>query len=719
MSNLQSTSIQFIKGVGPARKKLFENLGVATVEDLLYLFPRRYEDRRTMTPIGQLKIGEFQTAQGLIQGRLARRAWYTKKHLTEITLEDGKARIFCVWFNQPYLERYFIAGKRVVVYGKVELYKDRLQMVSPEYEIIDDDEGNENLSIGRIVPIYPLTRGMTERYLRKVIRAALDKYLDQVPDILPVWLRNKHRLANIRRSLANIHFPEKLETQELAMRRVFFEEFFLFQLSVLKRRLSLVTKPGVAHTISADLIETFEGSFPFSLTRAQRRVIREIAMDMQRQSPMLRLLQGDVGSGKTLVALFGCIAAFKSGCQAAIMAPTEILARQHFENIQEILAKSAFRDLRLALFVSHLSKKEREATLADLAAGKIDVVVGTHALLTEAVTLPRLSFVVVDEQHKFGVKQRALLSGKGTSPDVLVMTATPIPRTLSLTLFGDLDVSTLDEMPPGKGKVTTKLFTSDQAPEVYQAVRRRVEDQKQQVYIVYPIIEESEKSRRFLNNINGSRDPDFAQGANVGTGLKAAEAMFKHFQSHEFKGLRLGLIHGQMKKAAAQAIMKKFKNRNIDILVATTILEVGVDVPSAGVMVIEHAERFGLSQLHQLRGRVGRGGEDGVCFLIADTTTEDSVKRLEAIVATTDGFKIAETDLLIRGPGHYFGRHQHGINELKFANPVLQMDILELARKEAEELIHQDPGLAAAENRILEETIRKRYPTYLEMVEAG
>jgi len=689
-----------------------------------------------MTTLAKVKVGEYQTVHGRVMAREARRAWYTKKHRTEIAIDDGTGRIFCVWFNQPYLERYFNAGAHVVIYGKVEIYRDRLQMVAPEYEIIEDEADGQSLSIGRIVPIYPLTRGITQRYLRKTIKAALDKYLNDVRDILPVWLRNKHRLVNIRRSLANIHFPESMEEQGLAMRRVSFEEFFLFQLSVIRRRMSIVVKPGMAHAVPLELVNDFENSFPFALTGAQRRVIREIAGDMQKISPMLRLLQGDVGSGKTLVALFGCLVAAHNQKQAAIMAPTEILARQHYDRVSDFLKSQSHKvtpcdntlpdllnpkavagavrreaansdgicvanrtvksQVKVVLLAGSMKKAEKEQALEFIRSGEPCIIVGTHALLSAGVEIPNLSFVVIDEQHKFGVRQRALLSAKGVNPDILVMTATPIPRTLSLTLFGDLDVSTLDEMPPGKGQVETKIFSVDQSAEVYKMVRELVEQQGHQAYIVYPLVEESEK-----------------------LDLKAAESMFRHLNSQEFKGLRLGIIHGQMKKAEADAEMAKFKRREVDILVATTILEVGVDVPEAGVMLIEHAERFGLSQIHQLRGRVGRGQKNGVCFLIADPTTEDGVARLDVIARTTDGFKIAEEDLLIRGPGHYFGRYQHGLNELKFANPVTQLDILELARKEAEDVLHLDPDLKETANQVLGETILRRYPTYLEMVEAG
>lgn len=693
MNKLANTSIQFVKGVGPKRKILFGNLGVSTIEDLLYLFPRRYEDRTRMVPLKEVRAGEFQAVSGDVLHQSARRSYYNRKHVHEAVIHDGSGQITAVWFNQPYLAHYFKVGSRVVLYGKVEVYKNRLQMISPEYEIIDRDD--ETLNMGRIVPIYPLTRGMTQRYLRKVIASVLEQHLDEVEDVLPVWLRNKQRLPNIRRSIANLHFPENAQEQEDAFRRISFEEFFLFQISVICRRMSIVRRPGVEHEITREMIEEFTEPLPFTLTGAQRRVIHEIAGDMQKPSPMLRLLQGDVGSGKTVVALFGCVAAFRNGRQAAIMAPTEVLARQHFESIERLISDGPLSAMRMELLVGSMSRSEHERVHARLAKGEVDLVVGTHAILSEGVTIPRLSFVVIDEQHKFGVKQRALLSSKGQCPDVLVMTATPIPRTLSLTLFGDLDVSVIDEMPPGRGDVKTKIFPADEADQVYLQVKEILK-RGEQAYIIYPLVEESET-----------------------LDLKAAETMYKEFRSKVFKEFRLGLVHGQMKKSEAEEVMRKFKRHELDILVATTILEVGIDVANANVMMIEHAERFGLSQLHQLRGRIGRGGKDGICFLIADPTTESGLSRLEAIVSTRNGFEIAQKDLEIRGPGQYFGRHQHGLNELKFANPIRQIDILELARKEAEGVIHEDPNLIEPQNAGLKSVIRQRFPGFLENVEAG
>jgi len=693
MRNLEDISIQYVKGVGPAKKTLLMNLGIETVEDLLYFFPRRYEDRRNLTPIAQVQIDQWQTITGKVLTKRSRKSWHTRKHVFEVVLDDGGGRIACTWFNQAYLVNYFYSGKRVVCYGKVEMYKNQLQMISPEYEIVEGDE--EALSLQRIVPMYSLTRGVTQRFLRKIIKSCLDSYQERLVDELPVSLRNKHRLANIKRSIHNIHFPEDLQDQEEALRRISFEEFYFFQISIILRRLSITQKQGIAHQIADTQVLKFVEAFPFELTGAQKKVIREIRADMQKETPMLRLLQGDVGSGKTLVALFGCMTAVQSGYQSCVMAPTTILARQHYENIQEMIRGGHFGEVKVALLVSNLKKAEKEKLLKQIQEGTIHLVIGTHALISEEIQFQNLSFVVIDEQHKFGVRQRALLSQKGQNPDVLIMTATPIPRTLCITLYGDLDVSIIDELPSGRGKVTTVLYEHEQDQEVYDRVRKKVAEGRQ-AYVVYPIIEESEK-----------------------LDLKAAQAMFNHFCKYEFKDLRVALVHGQMKAKETQKIMGAFKVGDIDVLVSTTVLEVGVDVSNASVMVIEHAERFGLAQMHQLRGRIGRGKEDGLCLLVGNAQTAEGQARLQAICSTANGFKIAQHDLEIRGPGHFFGRHQHGLNELKVANPATQLDVLELARKEAIALIQDDLQLAKDPYHRIKKVVQKRYPNYLSMIPAG
>ncbi len=692
--NLKDISIQFLKGVGPSRAEILSHLGIVNMEDLLYFFPRRYEDRRNLIKLAQVKIGEWQTVTGKVVTQGSRRSWFTKKHVTEIILDDGSGRIFCVWFNQPYLDRYFKEGAKVICYGKVDMYKNRIQMVSPEYEIIDDED-EENLSVNRIVPIYSLTKGVSQRFLRKTIKSALEKFKEDLQDELPVALRNKHKISNIKRSIENIHFPENDIEQAESIKRVSFEEFFFFQVSVILRRLSITRQKGIVHKISDVETLRFIESFPFKFTSAQKRVIREIREDMLKPTPMLRLLQGDVGSGKTVVAIFGCYAAFLNENQSCIMAPTEILARQHYEKIQSLIESGVLKNVRVRLLINSISSVDKKVIYEEIKRGLVHIIIGTHALFSENVEFKNLSFVVIDEQHKFGVKQRALLTEKGKNPDVLVMTATPIPRTLCITLYGDLDVSVIDELPPGRPPIKTFHYPCEQAEEVYKIVREKLKAGAQ-IYVVYPIIEESEK-----------------------LDIKAAQDMYKHFTQHEFKDFKIGIIHGQMKSAESTQTMIDFKNGKINLLVATSVLEVGVDVPNASVMVIEHAERFGLSSLHQLRGRIGRGSKESSCYLLADLETLEAQKRIEAMLATTDGFKIAQVDLEIRGPGQFFGRHQHGLSELRISNPAKQMDTLILAREEALSLTKSDPSLSKEGNERILEVVKKRYPNYLENVTAG
>lgn len=688
---LSEIPIQFIKGVGPAKAKLLANLGIKNVEDLLYLFPHRYEDRTQFTPIAMVQVGLSQTICGQVLS--SKRNFYSKNRTVEVTVGDKSGRIGCVWFNQPYLVNIFKEGQEIVLYGRVDVFGKRLQMVVPDFELITTED--RSLNMGRIVPVYPLTKGISQRYLRKLINFCLNLHAKDLPDIVPEKIRKKNNLEPIAQGIAQIHFPSDATQQQKAIDRIAFEEFFLFQICVILRRFSIVHKVGIAHKIENSLVEQYKASFPFKLTGAQNKAIADMSLDMSQNRPMLRMLQGDVGSGKTVVAFFGSVVAKANGKQAAIMAPTEILAQQHYFNFQKLLSQGPYKDLKVSLLISSIPAKEKKAIYQRIKEGDIDLIIGTHALLEETIAFKNLSFVVIDEQHKFGVNQRALLSAKGSNPDILIMTATPIPRTLCLTLYGDLDVSVINELPPGRGSIKTYHFPLSKAQAVYQKVRELVQ-KGTQAYIIYPLVDESEK-----------------------LDLKAAKDMFVHLQKFEFQVLRMGLVHGQMKRDETDAIMEQFKKHELDILVATTILEVGIDIPNANVMVIEHAERFGLSQLHQLRGRIGRGAENAMCVLLGDPLTQEGKLRLEAIVQTTDGFKIAEQDLKIRGPGHYFGRHQHGLNELKMSNPITQIEVLEKAREDAIILTKSDPQLNTGEHRLIKETIKKRYPQYLDLILAG
>ena len=651
--------IQYLKGVGPKRAKLLAKMGINKVEDLLYYFPCRYEERTHFSPIAELKENELQVIKGEVVAS-SERKFFRRRRLSiiEVIAGDTTGKICCVWFNQGYLKEYFKIGTTLILYGKIERYGNRLQMNSPEFEIFS--EGcDESLNIGRIVPIYSLPEGFTQRYFRELIKYALDEYLPKINDFLPFNIRSQSNLLNLAKSLINIHFPENLDLQKQAYARLSFEEFFLFQLPLVLRKLQKKEKPGIKHSVEGSLATSFIKGLPFALTMAQVKVIDEIKSDMACNYPMQRLLQGDVGSGKTVVATVASIMAIQGGYQVAFMVPTEILAKQHFEKISSQLSRMASqaKTVRIGLLTSSISKKEKEKIYQKLSNGKIDLLVGTHALLEEDVKFRSLGLVIIDEQHKFGVGQRALLPVKGCNPDILIMTATPIPRTLAITLYGDLDLSIINELPPGRLAIKTIQFSQKEAYKAYEIAKGELQF-GHQVYIIYPVIEES-----YALDIQG------------------AKKMYAELKKDEFSRFKLGLIHGKLKQAEQDEIMLKFRNKKIDILVATTILEVGIDVVNATCMIIENAQRFGLSQLHQLRGRVGRGKVESLCILITDAESQEAKSRVDAMVKYNNGFRIAEEDLKIRGPGEFFGKRQHGLTELKIANPLTQMQLLKKREK--------------------------------------
>ena len=690
-------SIQYLKGIGPKRAKRFNKVGINTVEDLLYYFPRRYEDRTNFISISKLEVGQNYTLKAQIKALGERQSFRRRGFsITEVAVADATGKIFCVWFNQPYLKEYFKVGLTLILYGKIERYEGRMQMNSPEFEIISS-ESDESLSISRIVPIYSLPETLSQRSLRQIMKYALDEYLPQISDSLPYDIRTKNNLLNLAKSLINIHFPESFDLQKEAYRRLAFEEFFIFKLPLVLRKLRKKEKRCISHKIDGELARIFMESLPFRLTPSQQRVIAEIKSDMARPFAMQRLLQGDVGSGKTVVATIASLIAIQGGFQAAFMVPTEILARQHHDKISsQLLALSGkLKEIRVELLTSSASEKEKKKIYQEIAASKIDLIIGTHALLEEAVKFKNLGLIVIDEQHKFGVGQRALLPAKGLNPDVLIMTATPIPRTLAITLYGDLDISVINELPPGRGSVKTLLFSEDEASRAYDTARDEIR-QGNQVYIIYPVIEES-----YLLDIAG------------------AKKMYEEFKKGEFKKFRLGLIHGRLKQAEQDRTMSKFKNKELDILVATTVLEVGIDIPNATCMIVQHAQRFGLSQLHQLRGRIGRGTQESCCILISSALTEEARARLGAMVKYSDGFRIAEEDLKIRGPGEFFGRRQSGLCELRIANPLTQMQLLKRAREEAIKLIQADPKLELRQNILLKEKLLERFPEYEKLMVVG
>jgi ATP-dependent DNA helicase RecG len=697
MKKLQDTPIRFLKGIGPRKADVFRRIGINTVEDLLYHFPRRYEDRTHFASISQLKEGDTQTIRAEVLAVRERRGFRRRGFsILEITAGDKSAKVSCVWFNQPYLKEYFKVGSDLILYGKVERWGNRLQMNAPEFEIISDEKG-DSLNIGRITPVYSVSEGITHRTMRRLIKHALDEYLPKISDFLPYDIRSRNNLLNLARSLLNIHFPESLAMQKEAYERLSFEEFFLFQIPLVLRKLKKKEKIGIVHRTQGQLLENFILGLPFRLTRAQERVIGEIMADMASPQAMQRLLQGDVGSGKTVVATIACLIAVQGGYQAAFMVPTEILARQHYDKISSQLKAQSSRskDVKIGLLTGSLDKKEREDVFRETTEGKINLLIGTHALLEEEVKFRNLGLVVIDEQHKFGVGQRALLPVKGPCPDVLIMTATPIPRTLAITLYGDLDISVINELPPGRKVILTEAFSRQERAKAYSILKIELAGGRQ-AYIVYPVIEES-----YALDIAG------------------AKKMYAQLKSGELKEYRLGLIHGRLKQKEQDEIMLKFKNRELDVLVSTTVLEVGIDIPNATCMVVEHAERFGLSQLHQLRGRVGRSELESHCLLISDALTQEARMRLEAMESYSDGFKIAEEDLKIRGPGEFFGKRQHGLSELKIANPLTQMQLLKRARDEAIKLLTADAFLQKRVDSPLKEKILQRFPEYEKLVLVG
>ncbi len=690
------TPIQYIKGIGPKRARAFERAGIKSVEDALYFFPRRYQDRRVLTAVAGVVPGETVGVAVTVEACQARESFRRRGfRVLEVRAADETGRLTAVWFNQPYLRAYFKPGTRLLLFGRAELYKDRLQLTAPDFEILDEEDAGLPERRG-IMPVYALPQGISQRLMRRVMEQLLNANLPRLKETLPYDVRSRRALLNIAQSLRFIHFPGTPEEQQRAYERLAFEEFFLFQLPVLLRRHSRRRRRGIAFRIDTGALAACRQALPFTLTGSQERVFAQIARDMAGQEPMQRLLQGDVGSGKTIVATLAALVAAANGFQTAFLVPTEILAQQHYEKLRALFSAGRQRSrVRVGLLTSSRTPKEKKKALQEVRRGRVDIVIGTHALIQQGVVFHKLGLVVIDEQHKFGVAQRGILRQKGVDPDVVIMTATPIPRTLSLTLYGDLDISVIDEMPPGRGSVTTQLFSSQARQGVYDRVKREVAAGRQ-AYFVYPVIEENSRLE-----------------------LQSAKRMFRELGQGPFKGLRLGLVHGRLGKDAQQGVMERFRKGRIDILVATTVLEVGIDVPNAAVMVIDNAERFGLSQLHQMRGRVGRGPEASYCYLIADPATGGARRRLEAMVAYPDGFRIAEEDLKIRGPGEFFGERQHGLTELRLGDPLKQMHLLKAAREDAVRLLRDDPSLEVRTNQELKRALHRRFPEFEKFLEVG
>ena len=677
-----TTPVQYVKGIGPRLAEILATKGIATVGDLLNYLPFRYADRLNPRGIAELRSGEMATVIGEVRNSGLFRT--RKMPIFQLTVGQGRSRLRCLWFHGAYLQDKFKPGQLIALYGKVEQdsRSGELQIIQPQFEMLGDaggdgaeDKAAASLEVGRIVPIYESAgQGrVTARWFRRVIRTALDDLTPELAETIPSAVRERLALVSPREALWKVHWPEAGESFEdlqssrtPAHIRLIFEELFFTELGLELKRRQQKTQTGIAFRLDDRVRQAIKKILPFHPTAAQKRVLKEIADDMQKPFPMRRLLQGDVGSGKTIIGFQAAIIAIENGYQVALMAPTEILAQQHYFSARRILENAGYR---IVLLTGSLEADRKREIRRHIAQGNAQLVIGTHALLEEKVEFARPGLVIVDEQHRFGVLQRLKLmkkSGEGSDernpaePDVLVMTATPIPRTLALTLYGDLDLSVLDELPPGRTPIVTRRITDDRSPEVWDFVRKQVA-KGHQVYVVYPVIAENEESE-----------------------LKAAIKMYRELSGKVFADLKVGLLHGRLDSDLKDQVMRMFQKGELQVLVATTVIEVGVDVPNATVMVIEHAERFGLAQLHQLRGRIGRGAAKSYCILMTGgKVTEEGERRLDAMVRTNDGFQIAELDLELRGPGEFFGTRQAGMPSFRVANLIRDRQLLELAKREA------------------------------------
>ena len=673
-----------LPGIGPARARGLEKLGLVTVEDLLRCYPRSYEDRRKFSTVAAAPV-DIPVCLELLVAEPPRLSRIRKGlELVKARLVDDTGSLTATFFNQTYMKDALRPGETYIVYGKVEGPPGRRQMTNPVCERSDRVRFT-----GCILPVYALTHGISNNLLAGLARRCVDECAGQLEEVLPGPLRREHALAAAEFACRNIHFPRDEEALELARRRLIFEELFYLTCGMALLRTRRDEAAGVPFAIPP--VEEFLALLPFPLTGAQRRVMDEIAADVSAGPPMNRLVQGDVGSGKTMVAAYGAWLAAKNGRQCALMGPTELLAEQHFRSLAPLLEPAG---LRVGLLTGAVKGKARKELLAALAAGELDLLIGTHALLSEGVDYADLGLVITDEQHRFGVAQRAALSAKARQPPhVLVLSATPIPRTLSLVIYGDLDVSVIDELPPGRTPVQTFVVGEDKRQRMYGFVRKLVGEGRQ-AYIVCPAVEE---------------------GEDEGAGLKAATTYARSLQTEVFPDLRVGLVHGKMKPREKDAVMTAFAGGELDVLVSTTVIEVGVDVPNAALMVVENADRFGLSQLHQLRGRVGRGKHQSYCVLVTSTRNPDSRARLKVLTKTTDGFQIAEEDLKLRGPGDFFGQRQHGLPQLRIADLAGDMRVLKEAQLAAQELLERDPGLKRPEHAPLLKQIHRLFEQHGDM----
>ncbi|WP_195939816.1 ATP-dependent DNA helicase RecG [Romboutsia sp. 1001713B170131_170501_G6] len=669
--------IQYVKGIGPKRAQKLNKLNIFTLKDLLYYFPRQFEDRNNIKKIAQLENEDRATIKAIIVGS------HTSSprkglNITKLDVRDETGYAKLVFFNQEYIKNAFKVGDTILAFGKVKKEFKNVELTSCEVEHLS----NSPKSTCKIIPVYPLTYGVTNKEVSSIIKGVLNDKEINIKEYLPINIVEKYKLCSIDYAVRNIHNPSSKEALKIALYRIVFEEFLMLQLGLFMFKNGVSEVDGIKFLKNKKLEEIRE-SLPFKLTKAQERALNEIIDDMNSNSAMNRLVQGDVGSGKTVVALLALSHCILNGYQGALMAPTEILAEQHYISLTETLKPFG---VNVELLVGSLTKKNKEKVLERVKNKEVDILIGTHALIEDKVEFNNLGLVITDEQHRFGVRQRSKLSEKGENPDILVMTATPIPRTLALILYGDLDISIIDELPPGRQPIETIAVDKGKRDRAYNSLVRKEVEKGRQVYIVCPLVEESEAIE-----------------------AKAATELVDELKAEYFSDLRVGLLHGKMKGSEKDSIMKSFKNKEIDILVSTTVIEVGVNVPNATLMIIENAERFGLAQLHQLRGRVGRGSHKSYCILIYASKSEVCRQRMSIMEETNDGFKISEKDLEIRGPGEFFGTRQHGLPELKVANIFKHMKILKLAQQEARIIFSKDSKLDNYENKGLKREIMNKF----------
>lgn len=678
-------SIKNIKGIGPVKAKLFNKLGLNTIEDLLEYYPRGYKDKSQTTNIKDLQPEESYTVRVKTSGKAQEGRAKSGLIITKLSVFDDTGKMNVVWFNNRYVKNTFKEGDEVLLHGKVKRIGKDLVMETPEYERVTE---GDSVNLMRIAPYYSLTEGLSQKDIRKALYASLQQINEKLTDVFPEELRKKYGMAEINFCINNIHFPETLDKLEMARRRLIFEEFFMLQSGLIHiKKISNEGKRGISFD-KTDEIQQFISKLPFKLTSAQLRVFEEVSKDMESSNIMNRLVQGDVGSGKTAVAALALFKCVRSGYQGIMMVPTEILAEQHMLTLAQLFKDTG---ITIGLLKGSMNVKEKERVLTALQLGDIDIVVGTHALIQNSVSFKKLGLVITDEQHRFGVRQRAVLSTKGNNPDMLVMTATPIPRTLSLIVYGDLDVSIIDEMPPGRKKVDTFFIDSAKKERLMNFVKKEL-DAGRQAYFVCPLVEESEKLE-----------------------LNSAVEYSEEIKEKFFKNYRVGLLHGKMKADEKNEVMESFREKETQILVSTTVIEVGVNIPNATIMVIEDADRFGMAQLHQLRGRVGRGGHQSYCILISNTKSEAARERLKYMTKTENGFEVAEKDLEFRGSGEILGQRQHGLPGFKLADIFRDVELLKLS-KNAVEYIYENDKLSDNEYKRMKAILDNRFQKILDEI---